>query len=99
MNLLSLATKGVQALQPYQPGKPLEELEREYGISQAVKLWRHQIAEGADPLQEESRSPEVPIINGENVLSTTNLMPCFFAIFDISAMLAISNSGLLIASQ
>jgi len=32
------AVAGVQALQPYQPGKPLEELEREYGISHAVKL-------------------------------------------------------------
>ncbi len=38
LSLISLATKGVQALQPYLPGKPLVELEREYGISQAVKL-------------------------------------------------------------
>ncbi len=35
---LQLATPGVQALQPYAPGKPLAELEREYGISDAVKL-------------------------------------------------------------
>lgn len=34
----SRATKGVQALKPYAPGKPLGELEREYGISHAVKL-------------------------------------------------------------
>ena len=34
----SLAVEGVRSLQPYQPGKPLEELEREYGISNAVKL-------------------------------------------------------------
>jgi histidinol-phosphate aminotransferase len=32
------ATPGVQALQPYAPGKPLSELEREYGIRNAVKL-------------------------------------------------------------
>lgn len=38
LNLKQLATTGVQALQPYQPGKPLDELEREYGIKQAVKL-------------------------------------------------------------
>lgn len=37
-NTFQLATKGVQALQPYQPGKPLDELEREYGITNAVKL-------------------------------------------------------------
>ena len=37
-DLFSLAVKGVQALKPYEPGKPLAELEREYGISDAVKL-------------------------------------------------------------
>lgn len=36
--LLDLATPGVQGLKPYAPGKPLSELEREYGISNAVKL-------------------------------------------------------------
>lgn len=34
----SLAVKGVRSLQAYQPGKPLDELEREYGINHAVKL-------------------------------------------------------------
>ena len=33
-----LANPGVQALKPYAPGKPLSELEREYGIQDAVKL-------------------------------------------------------------
>jgi len=37
-DFFTLALKGVQGLQPYQPGKPIEELEREYGISNAVKL-------------------------------------------------------------
>lgn len=36
--ILQLATPGVQRLQPYAPGKPLSELEREYGIRNAVKL-------------------------------------------------------------
>ena len=49
MNLLSLATKGVRSLQPYQPGKPLEELEREYGISQAVKLASNENPLGPGP--------------------------------------------------
>jgi len=35
---VDLATRGVQALRPYAPGKPLAELEREYGISHAIKL-------------------------------------------------------------
>ena len=33
-----LAMPGIQRLQPYQPGKPMEELERELGISEIVKL-------------------------------------------------------------
>lgn len=33
-----LATPGVQRLTPYQPGKPVEELERELGISDSIKL-------------------------------------------------------------
>ncbi len=37
-DFFSLALEGVRGLQPYQPGKPLPELEREYGIRDAVKL-------------------------------------------------------------
>lgn len=48
-NFMSLATKGVQALSPYQPGKPLDELEREYGISQAVKLASNENPLGPSP--------------------------------------------------
>jgi histidinol-phosphate aminotransferase len=33
-----LAVPGVQRLNPYQPGKPVEELERELGITNAIKL-------------------------------------------------------------
>ncbi len=35
---ISLAVPGVQQLHPYQPGKPIEELERELGITGSVKL-------------------------------------------------------------
>lgn len=35
---VALATGGVQGLTPYQPGKPIDELERELGISNIVKL-------------------------------------------------------------
>ena len=37
-DLFSLATKGVQALLPYQAGKPIDELKREYGVSDVIKL-------------------------------------------------------------
>ncbi len=34
----ALASAGVRGLQPYQPGKPIEELQRELGLSEIVKL-------------------------------------------------------------
>jgi histidinol-phosphate aminotransferase len=37
-SFIALATAGVQQLTPYQPGKPVEELERELGISGSIKL-------------------------------------------------------------
>lgn len=37
-DLLKLATCGVAGLQPYQPGKPVEELERELGLKDIIKL-------------------------------------------------------------
>ncbi|MEE9552473.1 MAG: histidinol-phosphate transaminase, partial [Gammaproteobacteria bacterium] len=37
-DLLQLATPGVAQLQPYHPGKPIEELERELGLSNIIKL-------------------------------------------------------------
>ncbi|WP_439258890.1 histidinol-phosphate transaminase [Lonepinella sp. BR2930] len=38
MKFLSLANQGVQSLSPYQAGKPIEELERELGIANIIKL-------------------------------------------------------------
>lgn len=37
-NFSSLASKSVQALHPYLPGKPIEELQRELGLASIVKL-------------------------------------------------------------
>ncbi len=37
-SLYSLANTGVQALQPYAPGKPMSELERELGLKNILKL-------------------------------------------------------------
>ncbi len=34
----ALALQGIQGLHPYQPGKPIEELERELGVSNTLKL-------------------------------------------------------------
>jgi histidinol-phosphate aminotransferase len=38
MDAVELAVPGVRGIRPYQPGKPVEELEREYGVRGAVKL-------------------------------------------------------------
>lgn len=47
---LSLPHAGIQALQPYQPGKPIEELERELGLRNIVKLASNENPLGPSPL-------------------------------------------------
>jgi histidinol-phosphate aminotransferase len=48
-DFFALAAHGVQGLQPYQPGKPIEELERELGISNIIKLASNENPLGAGP--------------------------------------------------
>jgi histidinol-phosphate aminotransferase len=48
-DILRLATPGVQGLSPYQPGKPIEELEREYGVTGAIKLASNENPLGPSP--------------------------------------------------
>ncbi len=66
-DLFSLATTGVQALSPYQPGKPIEELEREYDVTDIIKLASNEnplgsgdkvIAALKDELSELARYPD-----------------------------------------
>ncbi len=49
-----LAARGVRDLEPYVPGKPLDELEREHGVTGAVKL-----ASNENPLGPSPRAVEV----------------------------------------
>ncbi|MFD1008368.1 histidinol-phosphate transaminase [Oceanisphaera ostreae] len=49
INYLALANAGVEMLHPYQPGKPVEELERELGISNSVKLASNENPLGLSP--------------------------------------------------
>ncbi|MGB5305617.1 MAG: histidinol-phosphate transaminase [Gammaproteobacteria bacterium] len=67
ISFLDLAAPAVRALHPYQPGKPLAELEREYGITDAVKLASNENPSGPSPravaaaagvLRDISRYPE-----------------------------------------
>lgn len=47
---LSLSHAGIQALQPYQAGKPIEELQRELGLSDIIKLASNENPLGPSPL-------------------------------------------------
>lgn len=48
-DFIQLAVPGVQGLQPYQPGKPIEELERELGIRDIIKLASNENPLGPSP--------------------------------------------------
>ena len=49
MSILDSALVQIRQLQPYSPGKPVEELERELGISQAIKLASNENPLGCSP--------------------------------------------------
>ncbi|MBY6185560.1 histidinol-phosphate transaminase [Marinobacter hydrocarbonoclasticus] len=49
MDIKTLANRGVLGLHPYQPGKPVEELERELGITDIVKLASNENPLGLSP--------------------------------------------------
>lgn len=62
-SFLDLATVGVQKLTPYQPGKPVEELERELGICDSIKLASNENPLGPSPEAIEAIQRLAPTIN------------------------------------
>ena len=48
-NFINLALPGIQKLSPYQPGKPIDELKREYGLDQVTKLASNENPLGIGP--------------------------------------------------
>ena len=50
LDIDALALAGVRGLRPYEPGKPLEELEREYGVRDAIKLASNENPLGPSPV-------------------------------------------------
>jgi len=62
-SFLELATAGVQKLTPYQPGKPVEELERELGISNSIKLASNENPLGPSSLALDAIEKALPSIN------------------------------------
>lgn len=62
-NFINLATIGVQGLHPYVPGKPIEELERELGISDTVKLASNENPLGASAVALEAAAKALGGVN------------------------------------
>ena len=62
-SFIDLATPGVQQLTPYPPGKPVEELERELGISNSIKLASNENPLGPSPLALAAITKVAPAIN------------------------------------
>ena len=54
MSIVDSALEHVRQLHPYSPGKPIEELERELGIGNAIKLASNENPLGCSPLAEEA---------------------------------------------
>ncbi|VAW95407.1 Biosynthetic Aromatic amino acid aminotransferase beta [hydrothermal vent metagenome] len=83
-NFVKLAVSGVQALQPYQPGKPIDELEREYGLSNIIKLASNENPLGSSPrvievlqnnLKELTRYPDGNGFDLKQALAKANKYP------------------------
>ena len=49
MDIKELVNKGIDDLSPYEPGKPIEDLERELGINNAIKLASNENPMGPSP--------------------------------------------------
>jgi len=49
MDPFTLANPGVRRLRPYEPGKPIEELQREYGVRDIIKLASNENPLGPSP--------------------------------------------------
>ena len=59
----SLIRKGILDLKPYIPGKPIEEVKRELGLKEVVKLASNETSIGPSPLAVEAIKKEVENIN------------------------------------
>ncbi|MGA8180584.1 MAG: histidinol-phosphate transaminase, partial [Desulfobacterales bacterium] len=53
----------ILSIKPYSPGKPLEELEREYGIVDSIKLASNENPLGPSPMAIEAIRQAMPKLN------------------------------------
>ena len=59
----SLMRKGILDLKPYIPGKPIEEVKRELGLKEVIKLASNETSVGPSPLAIEAIKKEIKNIN------------------------------------
>ena len=59
----NLVRKGILDLRPYIPGKPIEEVKRELGLEEVIKLASNETSIGPSPLAVEAIKKEVENIN------------------------------------
>lgn len=59
----NLVRKGILDLKPYIPGKPIEEVKRELGLKEVVKLASNETSVGPSPLAVEAIKKEIENIN------------------------------------
>jgi histidinol-phosphate aminotransferase len=59
----SLIRKGILDLKPYIPGKPIEEVKRELGLKEVIKLASNETSVGPSPLAIEAIKKEIKNIN------------------------------------
>ena len=58
-----LVHKGIQQLTPYVPGKPIEELEREFGVTGAIKMASNENPLGPSPKALEAIKRTLPSLH------------------------------------
>nr|VFK31813.1 MAG: histidinol-phosphate aminotransferase [Candidatus Kentron sp. MB] len=58
-DFISLVSNSIRSLQPYRPGKPVEELERELGISDIIKLASNENPLGPGPMAREAATRHI----------------------------------------
>jgi len=63
IDLTKLVPEYISRLKPYQPGKPIEEVEREYGISNSIKLASNENPLGPSPAAVEAIKDHIAHLN------------------------------------
>ena len=83
----------ILSLKPYVPGKPLEELEREYGIENAIKLASNENPFGPSPRAAEAIHAAVGKLNRYPDGGGFELIHCIAAKFNIDSNAIVLGNG------